>query len=1730
MAAGMAVALNAAASFEQGMAGVARTTYDNAKSIEENTAAAETLGKALREVAKTRPVDLKTITDLAEQAGALGVASEDVATFTTTLVDLIATTNLTAASVPQLANIANVFGLSADQYRQLGSALLETGRSTAATETDILNMSKRLSGAAAVAGYTADQVLGVSAAVLSLGSRAEAGASSVQKTIGDISRAAAGLDPQKLELFATVAGTTQEKFQALAKEDPAQALAAFVTGLGKLGGGSLTATKILDSLGITEVRQVQALEALAKGTQQVGNEQTDLNAILGVSNKAYNDGTALARAAEAQYATFTNQLAILKNNINDVAISFGEIYLPVAKQAIDLTEEFVAAFQALPEPMKQVIAYGTAAAASIAFLAAGALLIGPRIVLAADAFRKLREVIGSTIAMQQALNGSLTVGEKVTLRGAFAAGFNAKANAQAAAERAKLVLIEEAHNAVLTQTIRLEQIYGQIDQANAALQQANLAKINAARAAMDAQRTGSLRIMELEGKIAQQNALIAAAAASEERRQIAANAQARLAALQVQQTAIKLEALQAAARQEAAGVGARSSASEIAARDLQIRQLLAQMQLEAARVVEAEAAAAGIAGATAEEIAARELEVRVIQQQIVMETARIAAAQEAAAGIISSEAAAIQARELEIAAMVQQAIAQEQVVVGAKAAEAQAVMSARGIGVMSGAVTGLGFAVKTALGPVGWLIAAAGVLTYLFHHYGTQAKDAADKSKEYAKAQQEIVDALRKDNYALGENTRAVVINQLVQSGAIDTARNYGISIQTLFDLMTGANTEGAQQAVADLQARMEAGDTAAGDLLDKLLMLNGGFVASVAQARNAAAANKALGGVDQAATDKANALADAENKAADALEKRAQAALSLIDTMLGVKRANQSVEAAEKAYAEALEATKNRTKAIRKAELELAQARNDVKRATLDVAKAEYNLAHARAKAQQDVKDAEADLASSQRDYADAVQNAKDKQKELSDLQAGPSADELRDATNKLARSILNLNKANVKASDAQWYLNYLMQEGASDRDIQDANAILADAKLDVAEATADQSDAQKELDKLKAGPTAEELAAAERELADAQQAVVDAAQAVIDKTEALKQARADLKNDTAYKEAQMELTAAQLALVEAQDAVLESRKNLNDVKSGKTASEDLRNAALDLESAYYDQAKANTAAWKAQEEANGHTVTARDEAIHLADELIKMGDKMGGPVGDQIKEYGRKLKEEIPPEAKTKTGMTGTKKTVADAQKLGKDVRGALAGAGEINASLKEDKPGHIDTWIDHIKTAWGSISGSVTGMLDAINDGRWLDSLGNLLNIVPSFWAMFGTLTGGDIAAKLGEKTREVIDSIGGWFVDTWNGAWDWFTSDHFGEGWNIADPMGKWLSDEAQGVIDGISTWFGDMWDQAWAWVSGSNQAFGPDWDIAGAIWGWLMDEKDRVIERVKGWFGGMWDAVWEGVKDNLFSKFDLGGVFSRWITNRAPGIIGTVVTFMTSLPGRMWTGFTTAANAAWNLLGTIRSMVTGAASGALESIKTFGGNLARNLWNGLTEKIDELFPGLRTKIQNFFGGINFGSIGTTIAKALTAPINGLIGAINAVFDTVDGKSFNIPLADKVKKLPGMDWFPGSIGFPDIPEIPTIVWNAKGGITRQAIFGAGEAGPEAIIPLERLYSMFEPMHAIAASLQAQQSALTALASQSSGVGGVQYITNEGDTYDIDVHQDADPNELIAEISFLQRGRGR
>lgn len=388
VAAGTGAAIKAAADWESAMAGVEKTTYDTSLSVDQNRKNLAELEGQLKDIARTKPVPSVEIAGIAESAGALGVAREDIGIFTSTVADLAATTDLTAdAASTDLARIAALTNVAGSGYKNLASAILETGRSTAATEPEITKMSTGLLGAAKTFHLSAADVIGLAAAFATVGVKSELARTNFQLTLIGIDRAIAE-NGKALKGWAALADLTPEAFAKMFRDDPAGAFVKVSEGLARVQKSGQSLTPIYDELGVKGSRQIQLLNQIAAGQNSAANENVKLSNVLKLSRDSFRDGNAITDIAARRYKTFQAQVQLLKNAVFELGVQFGSSLLPILKAVVSILQSLTRWFIALPAPIRGVLAALVGVASILLGVVALFLLFVPRLILAAAAAKQ----------------------------------------------------------------------------------------------------------------------------------------------------------------------------------------------------------------------------------------------------------------------------------------------------------------------------------------------------------------------------------------------------------------------------------------------------------------------------------------------------------------------------------------------------------------------------------------------------------------------------------------------------------------------------------------------------------------------------------------------------------------------------------------------------------------------------------------------------------------------------------------------------------------------------------------------------------------------------------------------------------------------------------------------------------------------------------------------------------------------------------------------------------------------------------------------------------------------------------------------------------------------------------------------------------------------------------------------------------------------------------------------
>lgn len=444
-----AAAVKASVDYESAFAGVKKTVDEQVDSNGKVIISYDDLSNGIRAMAKELPASASEIAAVAEQAGQLGIKTQDVLSFSRTMIDLGESTNMSATdAATAIAKIANITGMTSDQYQRFGSSVTALGNNFATTESDIIMMTNRLASSGTLAGLTNQEMLGLATAMSSVGIEAEAGGTAMTQTLsametaaskgagafGEIedraksagltldqvshsvskggkelktTAAAMGMTNKELRSmyddaskasdsigkFAEISGMSSEQFAIAWKDKPIEAIQAFIKGLGQLSEKGESATMVLDDMGLGGIRQSNMLKSLALASDT-------LTGAVSMSTQAWDENTALTAEANKRYETTESKLKMLKNEVTDVAIEFGGPLVDALRDGVQASKPVI---QFLGDMAKKFSSLDKEQQQNIVKWALIAASAGP----ALSIFGKISSVAGGTVTSIGKLSKSL---------------------------------------------------------------------------------------------------------------------------------------------------------------------------------------------------------------------------------------------------------------------------------------------------------------------------------------------------------------------------------------------------------------------------------------------------------------------------------------------------------------------------------------------------------------------------------------------------------------------------------------------------------------------------------------------------------------------------------------------------------------------------------------------------------------------------------------------------------------------------------------------------------------------------------------------------------------------------------------------------------------------------------------------------------------------------------------------------------------------------------------------------------------------------------------------------------------------------------------------------------------------------------------------------------------------------------------------------------------------------
>lgn len=271
-------------------------------------------------------------------------------------------------------------------------------------------------------------------------------------------------------------------------------------------------------------------------------------------------------------------------------------------------------------------------------------------------------------------------------------------------------------------------------------------------------------------------------------------------------------------------------------------------------------------------------------------------------------------------------------------------------------------------------------------------------------------------------------------------------------------------------------------------------------------------------------------------------------------------------------------------------------------------------------------------------------------------------------------------------------------------------------------------------------------------------------------------------------------------------------------------------------------------------------------------------------------------------------------------------------------------------------------------------------------------------------------------------------------------------------------------------QAWEWIKNAiSTAINFISGIITTVFTAISTFFSTIWNGIKTTFTNIWNAIVNfltPIINNIKTK--ITNTFNA-IKETISNILNAIKETITNIWNNIKETISNVVNAIKEKVTTIFNSVKEKVTSVFNSIKT----TVSNVWNGIKTNVSNVATSVKDKVVNTFNTLKskVSSIFNKVKDSITKPINTAKDKVKGVVDTMKGFfdfEFKTP---KIKKpnfgITPKGWKVGDLLEGKIPKL-NITWNKEGAIfrkptlfdTRSGYQGVGEAGAEAVLPIEKL----------------------------------------------------------------------
>ena len=443
-------------------------------------------------------------------------------------------------------------------------------------------------------------------------------------------------------------------------------------------------------------------------------------------------------------------------------------------------------------------------------------------------------------------------------------------------------------------------------------------------------------------------------------------------------------------------------------------------------------------------------------------------------------------------------------------------------------------------------------------------------------------------------------------------------------------------------------------------------------------------------------------------------------------------------------------------------------------------------------------------------------------------------------------------------------------------------------------------------------------------------------------------------------------------------------------------------------------------------------------------------------------------------------------------------------------------VVTFIDGIKAPfkkiWDEIKDTIVTFIEGIKErltglGINFESVSNAIvtvwNVLCEFLVPVFVNAFQEVSTFLKTTANAILAIFDFWtavFRRDWQGVWD-VAKNVFSLTWQHIVATFKNAGNTLKGIANVILGWFGTDWNSMWTSVrdffvgiwEGITTFFVNIWNgIVTTVTNVFTTIKNVVqtgimfvVELVKAAFNLItlpWQFIWQNFGDTITSAWNTIKTAVSTGINFVKDIIATVLNKIKEIVSAAWNGIKSVilpvidvvqskVSNAWNTIQTVTGTVWNGIKSTTSTVWTGIKSTVTNVADGVKSAVSTAFETVKTKVSSIWDAIKTvtSNAWNSIKSAITTPITNAKNTVSDMIETIK-KKFNFSWKLPKLKLPHFS-IKGdfSINPPSVPKF-SIDWYKTGaimdaatifGMNGNTFLGGGEAGEEAILPLEPFY---------------------------------------------------------------------